>query len=215
MYHYADAIEALADLLGDDPVLTHAGRHRSWRDFEDARGATGPGVRRRRASSPAPRSACCSTTAPSTTRRSSRRSRCAWCRSTSTTATSAPSSPTCSTTPTARRSSTTARSRASCDEVLPGAPLVKLAVEVDDGEARLGRGRAHYEALLAASRAGAAHRAAAGRLPPDVHRRHHRHAEGRDLRGHALDHRPHRDVREERPRPRPAADGARRSCSAR
>ena len=35
MYHYADAIEALADLLGDDPVVTHAGRHRSWRDFED------------------------------------------------------------------------------------------------------------------------------------------------------------------------------------
>jgi acyl-CoA synthetase (AMP-forming)/AMP-acid ligase II len=35
MYHYADAVEALADLLGDEPVLTHAGRHRSWHDFED------------------------------------------------------------------------------------------------------------------------------------------------------------------------------------
>jgi acyl-CoA synthetase (AMP-forming)/AMP-acid ligase II len=35
MYHYADAIEALADALGDDPVLTHAGRHRSWRQFDD------------------------------------------------------------------------------------------------------------------------------------------------------------------------------------
>jgi len=35
MYHYADAVEALADMLGDDPVLTHAGQHRSWRDFEN------------------------------------------------------------------------------------------------------------------------------------------------------------------------------------
>ncbi len=35
MYHYADAVEALADLLGDDPVLTHAGRHRSWHDFDE------------------------------------------------------------------------------------------------------------------------------------------------------------------------------------
>jgi fatty-acyl-CoA synthase len=35
MYHYADAIEALADRLGDDTVLTHAGTNRSWRDFED------------------------------------------------------------------------------------------------------------------------------------------------------------------------------------
>jgi fatty-acyl-CoA synthase len=35
MYHYADAVEALADMLGDDPVLTHAGQHRSWREFED------------------------------------------------------------------------------------------------------------------------------------------------------------------------------------
>ena len=35
MYHYADAVEALADLLGDDTVLTHAGRNRSWREFED------------------------------------------------------------------------------------------------------------------------------------------------------------------------------------
>jgi 3-oxocholest-4-en-26-oate---CoA ligase len=35
MYHYADAIEALADLLGDETVLAHSGRHRSWRDFDD------------------------------------------------------------------------------------------------------------------------------------------------------------------------------------
>lgn len=35
MYHYADAIEALADRLGDDVVLTHDGVHRSWREFED------------------------------------------------------------------------------------------------------------------------------------------------------------------------------------
>jgi 3-oxocholest-4-en-26-oate---CoA ligase len=35
MYHYADAVEALADLLGDETVLTHAGRNRSWREFED------------------------------------------------------------------------------------------------------------------------------------------------------------------------------------
>ena len=35
MYHYADAIEALADRLGDDIVLTHAGVHRSWREFDD------------------------------------------------------------------------------------------------------------------------------------------------------------------------------------
>jgi acyl-CoA synthetase (AMP-forming)/AMP-acid ligase II len=34
MYHYADAIEALADLLGDEPALTHGEAHRSWRDFE-------------------------------------------------------------------------------------------------------------------------------------------------------------------------------------
>ena len=38
MIHYADAIEALADLLGDEPALTHDGAHRSWRDFDD-RGA--------------------------------------------------------------------------------------------------------------------------------------------------------------------------------
>ena len=35
MYHYADAVEALADQLGDDPVLTHAGTHRSWRQFDE------------------------------------------------------------------------------------------------------------------------------------------------------------------------------------
>ena len=35
MYHYADAIEALADRLGDDIVLTHDGVHRSWREFDD------------------------------------------------------------------------------------------------------------------------------------------------------------------------------------
>ena len=35
MYHYADAIEALADEFGGDNVLTHAGAHRSWREFDD------------------------------------------------------------------------------------------------------------------------------------------------------------------------------------
>jgi acyl-CoA synthetase (AMP-forming)/AMP-acid ligase II len=35
MYHYADAIEALADRLGDETVLTHAGTHRSWGEFDD------------------------------------------------------------------------------------------------------------------------------------------------------------------------------------
>jgi acyl-CoA synthetase (AMP-forming)/AMP-acid ligase II len=35
MYHYADAIEALADQLKDETVLTHAGVNRSWRDFDD------------------------------------------------------------------------------------------------------------------------------------------------------------------------------------
>jgi acyl-CoA synthetase (AMP-forming)/AMP-acid ligase II len=35
MYHYADAIEALADEFGEDIVLTHAGAHRSWREFDD------------------------------------------------------------------------------------------------------------------------------------------------------------------------------------
>ena len=35
MYHYADAIEALADRFGDDIVLTHDDMHRSWRDFDD------------------------------------------------------------------------------------------------------------------------------------------------------------------------------------
>jgi fatty-acyl-CoA synthase len=35
MYHYADAIEALADRLGDDTVLTHAGVNRSWREFDE------------------------------------------------------------------------------------------------------------------------------------------------------------------------------------
>jgi 3-oxocholest-4-en-26-oate---CoA ligase len=35
MYHYADAVEALSDVFGDDTVLTHAGRNRSWREFEN------------------------------------------------------------------------------------------------------------------------------------------------------------------------------------
>jgi fatty-acyl-CoA synthase len=35
MYHYADAIEALADRLGDETVLAHDGVHRSWREFDD------------------------------------------------------------------------------------------------------------------------------------------------------------------------------------
>jgi fatty-acyl-CoA synthase len=35
MYHYADAMEALADRLGDDIVLSHDGVHRSWRQFDD------------------------------------------------------------------------------------------------------------------------------------------------------------------------------------
>jgi fatty-acyl-CoA synthase len=35
MFHYADAIEALADRFGEDIVLTHAGMHRTWREFDD------------------------------------------------------------------------------------------------------------------------------------------------------------------------------------
>ena len=35
MYHYADAIEALADQFGDDVVLTHDGTNRTWREFDD------------------------------------------------------------------------------------------------------------------------------------------------------------------------------------
>jgi fatty-acyl-CoA synthase len=35
MFHYADAIEALADRLGDDTVLTHAGVNRSWREYDE------------------------------------------------------------------------------------------------------------------------------------------------------------------------------------
>jgi fatty-acyl-CoA synthase len=35
MYHYADAIEALADQFGNDHVLTHDGVHRTWRQFDD------------------------------------------------------------------------------------------------------------------------------------------------------------------------------------
>jgi acyl-CoA synthetase (AMP-forming)/AMP-acid ligase II len=35
MYHYADAIEALADQFGDDIVLTHDGTHRTWREYDD------------------------------------------------------------------------------------------------------------------------------------------------------------------------------------
>ena len=35
MYHYADAIEALTDQFGNDHVLTHDGVHRTWRQFED------------------------------------------------------------------------------------------------------------------------------------------------------------------------------------
>ncbi len=35
MYHYADAVEVLSDILGDETVLTHAGRNRSWREFEN------------------------------------------------------------------------------------------------------------------------------------------------------------------------------------
>ena len=34
MYHYADAIEALADAFPGDPVLTHGATQRTWRDFE-------------------------------------------------------------------------------------------------------------------------------------------------------------------------------------
>ena len=34
MYHYADAIEALAGEFPDEPVLTHDGVQRTWRDFE-------------------------------------------------------------------------------------------------------------------------------------------------------------------------------------
>lgn len=35
MFHYADAIEALADRFGDDVVLSHAGLQRTWRQFDD------------------------------------------------------------------------------------------------------------------------------------------------------------------------------------
>jgi acyl-CoA synthetase (AMP-forming)/AMP-acid ligase II len=34
MFHYADAVEALAEVLGEETVLTHDGQDRSWRDFE-------------------------------------------------------------------------------------------------------------------------------------------------------------------------------------
>jgi fatty-acyl-CoA synthase len=35
MYHYADAIEALADRFGNDVVLTHSGTNRTWREFNE------------------------------------------------------------------------------------------------------------------------------------------------------------------------------------
>jgi acyl-CoA synthetase (AMP-forming)/AMP-acid ligase II len=34
MYHYADAIETLAEAFPDEHVLTHEGGHRTWREFE-------------------------------------------------------------------------------------------------------------------------------------------------------------------------------------
>ena len=71
MYHYADAIEALTDQFGNDHVLTHDGVHRTWRQFEDRAARLGQALADADRS-PAPRSACCSTTAPSTTRPSSR-----------------------------------------------------------------------------------------------------------------------------------------------
>ncbi len=35
MYHYADAIEALADRLGNEVVLTHSDANRTWREFDE------------------------------------------------------------------------------------------------------------------------------------------------------------------------------------
>ena len=71
-----------------------------------------------------------------------RASRCAACRSTSTTATSTRSSGTCSTTPTPKRSSSTRRSATGWRGVIDRLPKLKLLIEVDDGAAGPGASRA-------------------------------------------------------------------------
>ncbi len=89
-----------------------------------------------------------------------------------------------------------------------GAPQVKLAVEVDDGGEGWDRGRAAYEALLAAS----APAPRIARQPDDYHLMYTGGTTGMP-KGVICEvtpwtHRADRDVREERARPRPAADGA-------
>ena len=85
-----------------------------------------------------------------------------------------------STTPTPRRCCSTASSATGSPRSAAQAPNVKCWIQVDDG-APLQEFAVAYEELLARARSDAAHRALRRRPLLPLHRRHHRHAEGRDV----------------------------------
>ena len=210
MYHYADAIEALAEAFPDEHVLTHEGGHRTWREFE-ARAARLGQAFADAGLAPGSKVGLLLYNCPEyyETFLAALKMRMVPFNINY------------------RYVGSELRyllDNADCEalvyhrslsgvvaEVLQDSPQVKLAVEVDDG----GEGRERrplVRGIAGRIGAGAAHRAAAGRLPPDVHGRNDRDAEGRHLRGHAVVDGPDGDLREERPRHRPAADGARATC---
>ena len=184
-WNFAELWERIADKFPDATAQVQGDRRLSWARVRP------PGRRagRARSSTPAPatrtRWRSTSTTRPSTSRRRSPASRPASSRSTPTTATSTTSSSTCGTTPTPSPSCSTAPSPTVVEPIrATAAEGPDLAVGRRRRRRRARRGPMPYEAVVDAAdrRASSAPQPRDRRRhPDDLHRRHHRHAEGRDV----------------------------------
>ena len=216
-FNLADLLERVADTVPDHLALvcaaTPAHLRRARRPRQPARARARRARRRARATT----SRCTSTTPPSTSKACSPRSSSARCRSTSTTATSRTSCAISSTTPTRSRSCSTASSRPSSPRSAPSLPRLHTFIAVDDGSDRdrrdVGLAADDYEARARRPHRRPRLRPTLRRRPvPPLHRRHHRHAQGRDVapRRHLLRRDGRRGRRRARrsPRPRRSRSGA-------
>ena len=172
-FNLAEISEAIAAAIPDRECIVFRDRRYTWAQFNERTRRLGNylhgrglGCHRERGDAAELRvrarttSASISTTAPSTSRRWSARTRRASRRSTSTTATSTTSSSTCSTTPMRARSSTTRASRPTSQRIRAELPQPRGAASrcADDSGHALLPGAVDYETALAQSSAERARR---------------------------------------------------------
>ncbi len=184
-FNLADLSRCVADASPSGKRSSAATRASRSRQLDERATRLAHYLARERASGRATTSGCTSTTAPSTSRRRSRRTRSAPSRSTSTTATSRTSCATCSTTPT---SSALVYHREFAPRVAAVAARRAGAAHVRRRRRRQRRttarriGAVDVRSGARGGVAGARLRAAVRRRPVHhLHRRHDRHAEGRDV----------------------------------